>query len=240
MDNKHIQSILQNALEEEVPSSQVDLWKDVKASLVAGNTIQQGEKMNTAQPRRISRVVLATLMVIVLLALAFVTPQGRAFAQNVLQFFNRAQSKELPLPAGQVAAPEDAQSMPTAQPPAPLVSVADAEKTSGFDAKVLPATPKGFEFAGAMAINGGISIQYQAQGNGGQLVINESTNGFMQSDWDQAPEDAITQVMVGDLDAEVVQGAYVVYPNETTAKWNPDAPILRLRWIEAGVWIRGR
>jgi len=32
-------------------------------------------------------------------------------------------------------------------------------------------------------------------------------------------------------------GAYVVYPNETTAKWNPDAPILRLRWIEAGIWF---
>ena len=109
--------------------------------------------------------------------------------------------------------------------------------TGAVDAKELPSAPKGFEFAGAMAIDGGISIQYQAQGNGGQLVINESVNGFMQSDWDQAPEDAITQVRISGLDAEIVQGAYVVYSGDTSARWNPDTPILRLRWIEEGIWF---
>ncbi len=237
MDNKNIQSILQDALEEKIPSSQVKLWPAVKASLVAGKTLQQGENMNTTKPRRISRTAFVIVTIVVLLTLTLVTPQGRAFAQEILQFFNRAESKVLPLSSDQIVSPEEAQSMPTAQPPAPLISVAEAEKTAGFDAKELPSVPKGFEFAGAMAIDGGISIQYQAQGNGGQLVINESTSGFMQSDWDQAPEDAITQVRIGELDAEIVQGSYVVYTGETSARWNPDAPILRLRWIEEGIWF---
>jgi len=119
----------------------------------------------------------------------------------------------------------------------PLVSVEEAKQTAGFDVKELPTTPKGFTFAGAMAIEGSVTIEYQAQGNGGQLIINESTNGFMESEWDQAPAEAISQVTVGGLDAEIVQGAYVVYPGETSAKWNPDVPILRLRWIKDGIWF---
>jgi len=182
------------------------------------------------------RLALATVALLLILTALFAAPQGRAFAQNILQYFVRTDEKVRPLPEGQIPSTED-QDAPTAVAPAPLVSVTEAEKTAGFDAKELPSTPNGFEFAGAMAIGNGISIQYQARGNGGQLVINESTNGFMESDWDQTPTDAITPVKIGDLDAEFVQGTFVVYPNETVARWNPDAPILRLRWIQDGVWF---
>jgi hypothetical protein len=59
----------------------------------------------------------------------------------------------------------------------------------------------------------------------------------MQSEWDQAPEKAISQVKIGNLDAEIVQGFFVVFTGETAARWNPEAPILRLRWIFDGVWF---
>ena len=239
MEDKKIQSILQDALEEEVPSAEIKLWPAIKASLVAGRkpSVQQGEKMNPIYSRRISRVALATLAVGALIAVAFTTPQGRAFAQTVLQFFRRAESNVLPIPAEQIPSPEEAQAMPTAQPPAPIVSVAEAEQTAGFDARELPSVPEGFVFAGAMGRQGSISIQYEAVGGGGALVINESTNGFVQSEWDQAPVASISQVKIGELDAEIVQGAFVVYPGETVARWNSDAPILRLRWIQDGIWF---
>jgi hypothetical protein len=234
MDKKNIQSILRDALENEIPPDEIKLWPAVKADLVAGQ--QQAEKMKKMRPRLLSKAVIATLVVIALLTVAFLTPQGRAFAQNVFQFFTRTESKIRPLPPEKIPSPEEAQAISTVQAPVPLASMNDAEKSAGFDAKELPSVPKGFEFVGAMAIEGGLSIQYQAQGNGGQLVINEITNGFMESDWDQSPADAITQVKVGDLDAEIVQGAFVVYAGESVARWNPDAPVLRLRWIEDGIW----
>lgn len=186
--------------------------------------------------RRLPRGALIALMVVALAAVALITPPGRAFAQNIMQFFRRAESYERPLPPEQIPSPEGA-SAPTAMPPAPLVSMAEAEALAGFDAMELPSAPPGFVFAGAMAGEGEISIQYDARGGGGALVINESTTGFMESDWDQAPAEFITPVKVGKLDAEIVQGAFVVYPGETSAKWNPDAPILRLRWIQDGIWF---
>ena len=47
MDKKKVQSILQDALEEEIPSSEIHLWRSVKTSLVAGTNKQQGAIMNT-------------------------------------------------------------------------------------------------------------------------------------------------------------------------------------------------
>ena len=239
MDDKKIQSILQDALEEEIPSSEIKLGPAVRASLVAGKkiSIQQGEKMNSVNSRRISRGALVTLAVGALMVIALVTPQGRAFAQTLLQFFRRAESNVLPLPPGQIAAAEEEQAIATAQPPAPIVSVADAEQAAGFDARELPAVPEGFVFAGALGRQGSISIQYEVVGGGGALVLNESTNGFMQSEWDQAPVESISQVRIGEMNAEIVQGTYVVYPGETVARWNSEAPILRLRWIQDGIWF---
>jgi hypothetical protein len=239
MDDKKIQSILQNALEEEIPSSEIKLWPAIKASLVSGEKpfIQQGKNMNTVSSRRPSRAVLATLVVVTIIGVALFTPKGRAFAQTVLQFFRRAESNVLPLPTEKSAVPEDAQAMSTAQPPSPIVGVAKAEIIAGFDAMELPMVPDGFVFAGALGSPGSISIQYEVVGGGGALIINESKNGFMQSEWDQAPVEAISQVMIGDLEAEIVQGSYVVFPGETVARWNSDAPTLRLRWIENGIWI---
>lgn len=235
MEKKELKSLLQDAVEHELPSSQIDLLPGLKERLLAG-TNQQGEKMNRIHSWRISRLALAALAAGALLAVASTTSQGRALAQDVLQFFRRADSYERPLPAGQVPGTPDPYA-PTAMPPAPLVSIEEAEALAGFDAKELPTVPQGFVFSGARAQEGGMTIEYNARGGGGALIINESTLGFMESEWDQAPAEFITAVRVGKLNAEIVQGSYVVYAGETTARWNPDAPILRLRWIEDGIWF---
>ena len=195
------------------------------------------EKPGRPTPRK-NRLKLAVGFSLLLMAIAVAaSPQGRVIAQTVLQFFRRAESNVLPLPTELIVPPETAQAMPTAEPPAPIVSVAEAERSARFDAMELPSVPEGFVLVGAMATPGGISIQYEAVGGGGALVINESRDGFMQSEWDQAPVESITQVNIGELDAEIVQGTYVVYPGETVARWNSDAPILRLRWVRDGIWF---
>jgi hypothetical protein len=236
MDDRHIKSILQDALEDEIPAAEIDLLPAVRSRILAGkkSTHRQGERMNRTFMRRLT---LPAVTVIALLALALVSPQGRAFAQSILQFFTRAESHTLPLPSEQIAPTGNAGSMPTAEPPAPLISLTEAEAQAGFDALELPAVPRGFEYLGARLYGNAISIEYQAQGGGGHLIIMQSQESFLQSDWDQVPAEAIVPVKIGGLDGEFTQGTFVVYPNDTTATWNPDAPILRLRWVRDGIWF---
>jgi len=238
MDSKEINSILQDALEEEIPGSQVRLWPEVKERLVArrDKSFQQGEKMNSRTSRRVRRVVFAALMIVALMAIALTTPQGRAIAQDIFKFFRRAESNVIPISPELIAASEATQVIPTVTPPAQLITISDAHQIVGFGF-LLPEVPDGFVLLGARATSTSISIEYEAQGGGGALILNESIHGFMESEWDQAPVESISQVKLGDLDAEVVQGSFVVFPGETVARWNPEAPVLRLRWIFDGTWF---
>ena len=193
--------------------------------------------MNAIQPRLMQRVALTVLMVAGLVTIALTTPPGRALAQEILKFFNRAESNVLPLPPDQIISPEESASMPTAMPPAPLISVAEAEMQAGFDAAELPLVPEGLNYLGARLYGNAISIEYEAQGGGGNLIIMQSKDGFLQSDWDRVPAEAVTPVKIGDLDGEFAQGTFVVPAGETSAVWNPSAASLRLRWMQDGIWV---
>lgn len=194
--------------------------------------------MNTVSSRRIPRLALATLAVGAFLAVAFVTPQGRAFAQSILQFFTRAESNTLPLQASQIPMGENNASAPTAEPPAPLISVGDAELQAGLDVAELPTVPRGFRFLGARMYGNAVNLEYEALGGGGSLMITQSKDGFLQSDWDQVPAEGIVPVRVGKLDGEFAQGTFVLPAGETSATWNSSAPVLRLRWLMDGVWFQ--
>jgi hypothetical protein len=237
VDNRNIRLVLQDALEEEIPSSQVKLWPAVKASLVAGNQVQQGEKMNHKKVNRLRRLALASAVLVALLAVTSLTPQGRALSQTVWQFFTQAESSALPVQPPPVVPSEPDGSVPTAAPPAPLTSIAEAEAQVGFDVAELPYVPNGFNYLGARLYGNAVSIEYETPSRDGHLIIMQSQEGFVQSQWDRVPAEAIVPVKIGELDAEFTRGMFAVYAGEMVATWNPDAPILRLRWVQDGVWF---
>jgi len=239
MDQKRIQSALQDALEEKMPASRINLWPAVRANLVAGKpqSEQQGEKMNTIKMRPVPRIAFALVIIVALVAITLLTPQGRTFAQSILQLFSRAESTSFPLQSSQIAASEPESSAPTAMAPAPLTSVAEAEAQAGFSAAELPYIPEGFNYLGARLYGKTINIEYETPDKGGHLHIQQSQSGYLQSEWDQVPSDSVVDVQIGELDGEFAQGIFVVYPGETSARWNPDAAILRLRWEKDGIWF---
>ena len=122
-------------------------------------------------------------------------------------------------------------------PPVPLISIAEAEAQAGFDAAELPFVPDGFEYLGARVYGNAIHIEYETRDKGGHLVIKQSLEGFDQSEWDKVPPEAILPVKVGEFDGEFAQGTFVVYPDATSATWNPEAAILRLRWLNDDIWF---
>src|SRR5512139_4101954 len=134
MENKDFKTILQNALEQEVPASQIGLWTGIRERLVAGRkpSFEQGEKMKPIGSRRLQRLALVMLMIVALMAVVLITPQGRAFAQDIFKFFKRADSNVMPISPDLVASVEEAQTIPTVVPPAPLITVSDAYQVVGF------------------------------------------------------------------------------------------------------------
>ena len=94
MDNKKIQSVIHDAVEEKIPASEIDLWQTVKASLVEKHT-QQGVEMNPTKVRSL-RPATAILAIVALVAIVLITPQGRAFAQELLGYFTLVPERTLP------------------------------------------------------------------------------------------------------------------------------------------------
>jgi hypothetical protein len=195
----------------------------------------RGQEMNTRRPYRILRLAFALSVTAALLAFVFVTPWGQTLAQNALRFFVRTDNITFPLQSSQMVTPDP--SAPTAQPPAPLVSIAEAERQTGLDIAELPFVPDGFNYLGARVYGNTVRIEYEAQGGGGSLIIRQSPEGFAQSEWDQVPEHAIVPMKIGELDGEFARGTFVVYPGDANATWDPDVPILRMRWVDDGIWF---
>jgi len=237
MDSKNIKSILQDVLENKIPAAQIDLLPTVQSRLVTGTkSKQQGERMTQV---RIKRLAYSLFAVIAILAISLTTPQGRAFAQNVLQFFRRTENKTFELKPSQIVPVETVQADATAVPPSSLISVTEAEALVGFDVLELPSVPAGLNYLGARLYGNSVSIEYEARGMGGNLFITQSRDGYWQSelDWDKVPSDAIVPVKIGNVEGEFVKGTFVVHPNDTVATWNPDAAMLRLRWVKDGIWF---
>lgn len=187
---------------------------------------------------RNGRLKIAIACAVLLLGLTLLaTPQARAFAQSILQFFTRAETNSFPVQAPEMPLNESNSSAPTAEPPAPLISLSEAERQAHFDASELPLVPDGFHYLGARVYGSAISLEYEAQGGGGNLIIMQSNDGFLQSDWDKVPAEAVIPVKIGDLDAEFAQGTFVVPAGATSAIWNPSVAILRLRWKRDGIWF---
>ena len=132
---------LQDMLEEEIPAAQIDVWPAVKQRLVARKHLlfQQGENMNTTRPRLFSQATLVVLMLAALLALAFVTPQGRALAHSLLQFFTRAGADALPAQPSYEGIPEAPR----------LLSAGAAASQAGFTVLAPSFLPEGLTFLGA-------------------------------------------------------------------------------------------
>ncbi|HUM71066.1 MAG TPA: hypothetical protein PLK31_19725, partial [Chloroflexota bacterium] len=139
------------------------------------------------------------------------------------------ESDTMPLRATQVITQSDPAAA-TAVPPAPLVSIIEASAQAGFPVAALPATQTDFVLQGARVYGGAVHVEYEARGGDGYLIISQSRDGYLQSDWDQAPAEAATPVQIGELPGEFVAGTFVVYAGDSSATWNADAP--------DGVWMQ--
>jgi len=202
--------------------------------------------------RRTRMAALISLSLIFAVAVFFVTPQGRALAQEGLQFFSRSAQDTQPLPtlAAPVVTIDSAQSeapeaLPTTGtenlPPfqetcggltSPRCSLAEIRPMVDFQVRELATAPKDTQLIGATGGPQQVTLVYAGDGMNGTLWLQQEPLAAGEPQvWTVAADAIVESVMVGDAFGEYVQGGWFgVDTNDGTLGWHADAGIQTLRW----------
>ncbi|HEU0296171.1 MAG TPA: hypothetical protein VFR47_25775 [Anaerolineales bacterium] len=236
MSNKNIQSILDEALEQELPSSQIRLWPSIQAQLAAGKHVllREGEKMNSPK-LRLKNTAFVTVMVVLLLALASNAPQGRALAQAVLQFFTRLEVDNY------YEEPSDLTFEDTTPFHeecgiwiAPKCSVEQIRSKVDFEVKELAILPEGMFYSGATGGPDLVGLAYlygDRDRLGGLLSVVVEPAGKRPPI--VAKSANVEEVQIGDLPGEFYTG--ILFQDEQgNVTWQPNDPTMTVRWQDGG------
>lgn len=268
MNKQAMQSVLKDLTEQRAPSAQIDLWPAIQSRVQMSQSIQsRGTIMSTQSNSRARRLKPAFILAAVVLigAVFFALPQGRALAQEILHFFNRGESNLMPgvtvtpvkwveQTPGVAAATLTPQ--PTQAPPAgpvfeaacgslndPHCSIEAIRGMADFPVMALAELPEGMVFTGASGDPDRILLVYTAPDQTGTLTIWEEpfTGAEGQLAGEVGADADIQQVLVGAVSAEYVKGSYDGSSNPPV--WNSSLDVQTLRWVDQGIlfnlWMLG-
>jgi hypothetical protein len=257
--NETIQSILTHLTEEAVTSRKIDLWPSIRSHLQTSKTysMQKENKMNTYKNNQRRMRVPAIILAIFILVVVFfaATPLGNVWAQSVLQFFTRGPNDTMPGYTAETQTwveqtPGQAAATPTPFPtqpgPAfaekcgdlsnPTCAIEEIRGQVSFTIYQLGTIPEGLYFVGATGSPVQVHIKYRTSDQSGQLLIDEEpwSGSLDQKPWQVGASADIKTVEIDGITAEYVKGTYYT-DGSSPAKWNPDADIEILRWVNKGV-----
>ena len=201
--------------------------------------------------RRRTFAVTGLTLALVAALLAF-TPQGRAWAQEVIHFFSRAGSDTLPYTPQPLAWVDVT---PSALPPTPTPMAAFAANCGDFDnpkcsveqirAKVkfpvmeLGSIPEGMHFVGATGGPDYVEILYDNGRYAWGVSINEApwTGNSVLTQWQIGASAVVEPVQIGSVSGEYVKGGFTVAAGGTTQVWDVNAGSQTLHWVDQGVFF---
>jgi hypothetical protein len=204
--------------------------------------------------RRRTYFVTGLTVVLVAVLLAF-TPQGRAWAQELLRFFTRSASDSLPYTPVPLAWSDGTSGVP-APTITPLPSQAPFTAECGdfanascsidqvrskvrFTVSQLGSIPAGLYFIGATGGPDRIFIKYEAEAHAGGVYIFESpwTGSPAQSAWQVGASAVVESVQIGQSSGEYVKGSFSLVDGQTSLNWDPDLAVKTLHWVDQGIFF---
>ncbi len=274
MDEKRMTQFLHDIATEAVPADK-DPWTALQTKVEAEHS---GIDSGVRQSRRgrvqgtgrlnLAKVLAVIAIAFMLMVVAMVSPpQGRAWAQQIVELFSRAEALFFPLSAEQIEGANQAQfdqqrgvTPPTAAPPETLLffdescesddpdlnyrcQLEQAEGEVGFVILLPPFEDSGLAIASLSVdtltntVRAGYT--YEDYPERGQGVwIQQGLGEFpVGSDWEKVPFEFIESVMVNGEQAEFVRGTFVAKPGAEQATWLADGPMARLRWKHGERWF---
>jgi hypothetical protein len=262
MKEQQLKHVMDN-LAEGLVLADVDLWPAIRVRFeTSKNRSHKGKnlmKKSFTLNRRMLVAFASALAVILFVVFLAVTPQGRAWAQEIIHFFTHAESDTQPLPTStplvwvQVT-PGEPVPVPTILPVAafaadcgdfdsPKCSVEQIRSKVNFPVMELGTIPEGMHFIGATGGPDGIAVYYTYG-----LVIDErpwTDNSELQQQ-EIGASAVVDTVQIGDVSGEYVEGIFVLpmpqgdpfttpTPGPINQIWDADAGVQTLLWVDNGV-----
>jgi hypothetical protein len=238
MNEEQINKVLGFLAEGLVPAD-TDLWPAIRKRFETGKShLSHGDLfMNQSLARRYRLAFAFLLALLMVTALLFATPQGRAWAQEFLQFFTRAKTDSLPVqswqltPAQKTTTPDPSSIIDANQP------VAEVEQRAGYDILEPAWLPDILSFEGA---------SFEPEHRIARLFYKYvDTNGLVLREEPFQPTDecelcgvvgasaAVEEVQIGQNKGEYVEGVWKL--TESGPVWESDPYLKTLRWQSNGM-----
>lgn len=236
MNEKQFQKALGRLAEGLVPEDN-DLWPAIRDHFeTSKHPAHQGNhSMNQTLARRLAAASLLALLLVA--ALLFATPQGRALAQGIVNFFTHAESDSLPVQPWQIT-PLPTQSGPD---PSSIIdanqTVAEVEQQAGFDILEPTWLPDILSFKGAsLDAERNIARLFYVYVETNGLVLHEEPiqiTGDCNLCSVVGASAAIEKIMIGNSPGEYVQGVWKL--TDSGPVWESDPFLQTLRWQANGM-----
>ena len=249
MKKANIQRELHTIAEEEYRDHPIDLWPDLKRSLMNSRNRSTGEikmKKYLFRKRTARWPLVAGIVMLGLFVFLFATPQGRVLAQDIVKFFQRADSNEQPL-VTLAATLQSEHDLPvaTALPAGttqelvqegcgsivfPRCSLEEVQKQVSFELQAFQEAPQGLAFTGATLYTGGVFLQYQGE-NGGLFLIEQRIDEADLKTWQIGKDATVSAMTVNRQPADYVVGSWWgMGITDGEIPWDESIPTRSLIW----------
>lgn len=268
MSNKMKRQVIHHLAEQGVPAN-YDPWQAVRMRLEKNQASQRTtQQVRRNIPVRLNlnnrfAIALAILLVLGVATVFFLTPQGQVTAKNLFQFFSKADSNLLPLPAGlpteqilptktsvstqvislQPVSTEESPALytPTAQGIMEQgiltqgLSIAEAQELARFAIRTPKSLPSGYRLA---------DVWFDSKTRAVQQLYKyfpyQSGELFILTQELSQPTETIgqsaeiKQIKIGDVLVEVVTGSWFSADGSNQLEWINDASDHTFRWQQDG------
>lgn len=205
-------------------------------------------KRSTTPRPRMAWAAVISVTVFLLGFFMLATPQGKVLAQEILNFFTRAEENTQAVPAIDAALEQQQPEELTAPPVevvdegcgtafSPRCSVADIQPEVPFTVQSFAVIPDGMEFKGAAVISDGVVQRYFGEKKGELLLIEKVVQEGEFSTWTVGKDATVESTFIGQNPAEYVQGVWrgLGLENDEIVTWDETVSTRTLRWQADGI-----
>lgn len=196
-------------------------------------------KSSATNSKRFRAAFIGALTLLLALGMIFVLPQGRAWANNILRFFTRSESNQLPIQSWQLT-PLPTLGTPTADPASIIDAdqgIEEIQQKAGFDVYVPSWIPDSLHFAGASIEQDHkiVRIFYRYVDTNGLVLRQEpiSMTNECELCGKVGADSVIQEVSIDGIYGEYVEGVWNL--TDQGPVWEADPYLKTMRWQDKGM-----